>query len=71
MLDLIEIELTQIRRMAEQAADSFLLYLIDMAILEAKHNARHSKDVLERPNVQSLKRDPAQDEERDPAQDED
>jgi hypothetical protein len=40
MLDLIEIELTRIRRMAEQTNDRFLLYLLDMAILEANRRAR-------------------------------
>lgn len=40
MLDLIEIELTRIRRMAEQTDDRFLLYLLDMAILEANRRAR-------------------------------
>jgi hypothetical protein len=40
MLDLIEIELTRVRRMAEHADDGFLLYLLDMAILEANQRAR-------------------------------
>ena len=40
MLDLIEIELTRVRRMAEHANDGFLLYLLDMAILEANRRAR-------------------------------
>jgi hypothetical protein len=40
MLDLIEIELTRVRRMAEHADDGFLLYLLDMAILEANSRAR-------------------------------
>ena len=40
MLDLIEIELTRVRRMAEQADDGFLLYLIDMAIIQANARAR-------------------------------
>ena len=47
MLDLIEIELTRVRRMAEQTDDGFLLYLIDMAIIEAKANARASADAGE------------------------
>ncbi len=42
MLDLIEIELTRVRRMAEHADDAFLLYLIDMAILEANRQSRLS-----------------------------
>ena len=40
MLDLIEIELTRVRKMAEHADDAFLLYLLDMAILEANRRAR-------------------------------
>ncbi len=41
MLDLLEIELTRVRRMAERADDNvLLLYLIDMAILEANRAAR-------------------------------
>ena len=41
MIDLIEIELTRVRRMAEHADDNnFLLYLLDMAILEANRRAR-------------------------------
>ena len=46
MLDLIEIELMRVRRMAEQADDKFLLYLIDIAIMEANRRARFSKDNL-------------------------
>ena len=44
MLNLIEIELTRIRRMAERANDDFLLYIIDMAILEANRMARCAVD---------------------------
>lgn len=40
MLDLIEIELKRIRKMAEQADNRFLVYLVDMAILEAGRVAR-------------------------------
>ncbi len=41
MLDLLEIDLMRIRRMAERANDNaLLLYLIDMAILEANRAAR-------------------------------
>ena len=44
ILESIEVELTRIRRMvgraAETADDGFLLYLIDMAILEVNHRAR-------------------------------
>ncbi len=47
MLDLIEIELTRVRRMAEQADDSFPLYLIDMAIIQADARPR-SRNSLEK-----------------------
>ena len=40
MFELIEIELTRVRRMAEPAGDGFLLYLIDIAILQANAKAR-------------------------------
>ena len=44
MLKLIETELGSVRNMAEHVAetcdDGFLLYLIDMAILEVKSKAR-------------------------------
>lgn len=44
MFGLVEIELTRVRRMAEQAGDGFLLYLIDMAIIEANAKARASNE---------------------------
>lgn len=44
MLELIEIELTRIRRMAAQASDSLLLYFIDIAIIEANRKARSIED---------------------------
>lgn len=44
MLNLIETELTRVRRMAEQANDGFLLYLVDMAIIEAHNQARFHRD---------------------------
>lgn len=44
MLDLIEIELTRVRKMAEHAGDDFLLYLIDIAIIEANAKARSRRD---------------------------
>ena len=47
MFDLIEIELTRVRRMAEQTDDAFLLYLIDIAIIEANAKARSNRDALE------------------------
>ena len=40
MFDLIEIELKRIRRMAHEAEDSFLDYLIDLAIIQANKRAR-------------------------------
>ncbi len=41
MLDLLEIELTRVRRMAERVDNNILLlYLIDMAILEANRGVR-------------------------------
>ncbi len=45
MFDLIEIELTRARGMAEQADASFLAYLIEMAIIEA--NAKAHSNSLE------------------------
>lgn len=50
MFDLIETELTRLRRIAEQTDDGFLLYLIDIAIMEANVKARSS-------NNRSLPRD--------------
>jgi hypothetical protein len=47
MLDLIETELTRVRRMAERADDDFLLYLVDMAIIEANSRARFRRDAAE------------------------
>jgi len=40
MLELIEIELTRARDMAEHPDDDVLRYLIDMAILEARSKNR-------------------------------
>ncbi len=39
MFELIQIELTRVRRMVELADDAFLLYLVDIAIVEAKARA--------------------------------
>ena len=47
MLDLIEIELTRVRKMAEHADDEFLLYLIDIAIIEANTKARLRREADE------------------------
>ena len=46
--------------MAEQADDGFLLYLIDMAIIEAHANARSSRDSAEAINP----RDPGRNDHR-------
>jgi len=43
MLDRIEIELMRVRRMAEHVDDGFLLYLLDMALLEVNHRVRFDK----------------------------
>ncbi len=39
MFEMIRIELTRVRRMVELADDAFLLYLVDIAIVEAKARA--------------------------------
>jgi hypothetical protein len=46
MFDLIESELTRIRRLAEQAGDKLLVYFIDIAIIESNRRARSIKDEL-------------------------
>ncbi len=52
ILELVQIELRRARNMAEHAAEGaepgFLLYLIDMAILEAKCESRSSDADRER-----------------------
>jgi hypothetical protein len=60
MFDLIEIELTRIRRMAEQVDDGFLLYLIDLALMETNKKARSGNDKVETPIVQPPRHDPPQ-----------
>jgi hypothetical protein len=40
MFDLVEIELTRVRKMAELTNDDLLIYLIDVAIIEANTKAR-------------------------------
>ena len=45
MFDLIEFELTRVRRIAQQADDNFLRYLIDMAIIQANTRARSRNSV--------------------------
>ena len=52
MFELVEIELTRVRRMAEQTSDDLLLYMIEMAIIEAKAKARASSDSLATPVVE-------------------
>jgi hypothetical protein len=55
MFDLIEIELTRVRRMAEHTDDGLLLYLIDIAI-KANAKARSGKESrLESMNPPPLK----------------
>ncbi len=44
--------------MAEQAADGLLLYLIDMAILEANHQKRSQNDNLDGRIAQSPEHKP-------------
>jgi hypothetical protein len=44
MFDLVEIELTRVRKMAEHTRDDFLVYLIDIAIIEANAKARSERD---------------------------
>jgi hypothetical protein len=43
MFDLVEIELTRVRKMAELTNDDLLIYLIDVAIIEANAKARSLK----------------------------
>ena len=47
MYALIEIDLTRVRRMAEESGDEFLAYLIDLAIIEANTKARAASNRLE------------------------
>ena len=47
MFDLIAIKLTEIRKMARQADKYFLVYLIDIAIIEAKAKACCDSNSLE------------------------
>jgi hypothetical protein len=47
MLDLIEIELVRIRKMAEQSGAGPLLYFIDLAILEVNRKARSDQAASE------------------------
>ena len=57
MFELIEIELTRVRKMAEQADDGFLLYLIDIAIIEANAKARSMQSSIETIVPLALERD--------------
>jgi hypothetical protein len=45
---LIEIELTKIRGMAEQVADDYLVYFIDMAISEVETKLNYRNDNKEK-----------------------
>ncbi len=56
MLELIEIELTRVRKMAEHAGDDFLLYLIDIAIIEANAKSRSSRESPEMAHPVALTR---------------
>jgi hypothetical protein len=47
IFELVEIELKRVRMIAAQADDIALLYLIDMAIMEAKRMANSSSGVAE------------------------
>ncbi len=57
MFELIEIELTRVRKMAELADDGFLLYLIDIAIIEANAKARSMQSSIETIVPLALERD--------------
>jgi hypothetical protein len=57
MFDLLEIELTRVRRMADQADDGFLAYLIDLAILQANKRARSSHVEQETSTKESPRQD--------------
>ncbi len=57
MFELIEIELTRVRKMAEHADNGFLLYLIDIAIIEANAKARSAQNSLESILPLALERD--------------
>lgn len=57
MLDLIQIELAGVRKIAEQANNGFLLYLIDMAILEANHEIGASNDDAETPTAPATRQE--------------
>jgi len=50
VFDLLEIELTRVRRMAEQTGDDLLLYLIDLAIIAANAKARSMRTAPEEAN---------------------
>ncbi len=46
MSNLIEVELTRVRKMAEYYGDDLLLYLIDMSILQAKDSTPLGEDFV-------------------------
>ena len=55
MFELIQIELTRVRRMVELADDPFLLYLVDIVIVEARARAdRLSLQALDPPPPQPV-----------------
>jgi hypothetical protein len=47
VFDLIAIELMEVRKMAQQAGEYLLVYLIDIAIIEAKAKACSGSNSLE------------------------
>ena len=59
MLELNEIKLTRVRRIADQADDGFLVYLIDMAIIASKHSSHAQRSALaeDAANAHSLRRE--------------
>ena len=57
MFELIEIELTRILNMAQRANEGYLVYLIQLALVEAHKKARSRNDNVETPIVQSLRHD--------------
>ena len=57
MLDLIQIELASVRKLAEQADNGFLLYLIDMAIQEANQETGASNDKAGTPAAPAMQQE--------------
>lgn len=57
MFDLIEFELTRVRRMAEPTGNRLLVYLLDIAIIEANGKFRATIDGLDSAGPNILKMD--------------